>query len=158
MTPTQRTLAECRKRGWLAEVVERWVPHYGTDEEGKKRGGVRKDLFGFVDVVVIADGRLLFIQATSGTNVTHRKEKILTECKDNLAAVLNCGVRVEIWGWRKLKKPVERKYWQVRVEEITQPAPRIGNAAEAIHALREAGLKAWDDVADPEALMKELRG
>lgn len=123
ISPTQRTLAECRARGWTAEVVERWIPNRGTDENGKlttRPGGVRKDLFGFCDVVAITDtGRMVFIQATSGPNVAARKTKILTECSANLIAVLNAGVKVEVWGWRKLKKPVGRKYWQVRVEEIT---------------------------------------
>jgi predicted lactoylglutathione lyase len=29
---------------------------------------------------------------------------------------------------------------------------------EMIRRLREAGLKAWDDVADPETLIREMRG
>jgi len=36
--------------------------------------------------------------------------------------------------------------------------PRIGNVDEAIAELRAAGLDAWDQVDDPEALLRELRG
>jgi hypothetical protein len=35
--------------------------------------------------------------------------------------------------------------------------PRLGNAMEAIEQLRTAGLSAWDDVADPEELVRGLR-
>lgn len=37
-------------------------------------------------------------------------------------------------------------------------APRIGNVTAAIKSLRAAGLDAWDKVADPEALLREIRG
>lgn len=37
------------------------------------------------------------------------------------------------------------------------PNPRLGNVTEAIAALREAGLDAWDQVDDPEKYIRELR-
>ena len=46
-TPTTaRTLAECRRRGWIAGVVERRIPF-------PKPRGTKIDLFGVIDVVAI---------------------------------------------------------------------------------------------------------
>jgi hypothetical protein len=36
--------------------------------------------------------------------------------------------------------------------------PKIGDVTEALNELRDAGLKAWDDIADPEAFIRDLRG
>lgn len=46
-SPTQRTLAECKKRGWTAGVVERHIPF-------PKPQGTKIDLFGVIDIVAIA--------------------------------------------------------------------------------------------------------
>ena len=35
--------------------------------------------------------------------------------------------------------------------------PRLGNAREALDELRNAGLKAWDEIEDPEAFIQGLR-
>ena len=121
MTPTQRTLQECRRLGLVAEVVERWVPNRGKDESGnERRGGVRKDLFQFCDIVALdpKEKRVIFIQATTMGNATNRKRKLLNECHMNLRYATECGVSVQLWCWRKLAKPVNRRWWQVRVEEI----------------------------------------
>lgn len=88
-SPTQRTLARLRADGWLAEVVERWIPG----------ANVRKDLWGFVDVVAIKSGVTLGVQSTSGSNVAARVTKIADS--PNLAAVRAAGWRLEVDGWRK---------------------------------------------------------
>ena len=36
--------------------------------------------------------------------------------------------------------------------------PHLGDVDTAIQGLREAGMKAWDDVTNPEALIREMRG
>ena len=66
MSPTQRTLAECKRRGWIAQVVERWNAH----------ARIRQDLFGFIDVLALDGKRTYGIQATSATNVASRLHKI----------------------------------------------------------------------------------
>jgi hypothetical protein len=45
MTPTARTLAFLRRAGYLAAVVESWLPHTFR----------RRDLFGFADVPELAE-------------------------------------------------------------------------------------------------------
>lgn len=102
-SPTQRTLEECRKRGWHAEVVERWNPH----------ARVRNDLFGFIDVLAITpDGETVGIQATSYGNASARVRKITEHA--NLPAVRLAGWKVLVWGWRKVGAR-----WQVREIDLS---------------------------------------
>lgn len=91
MSPTQRTLAEMRKRGYLCEVVERWNPH----------ARVRNDLYGFIDVLCIADTETIGVQATSGSNVSARVKKIADA--ENTARVRSAGWRILVQGWTKQK-------------------------------------------------------
>lgn len=114
MTPTQRTLQRCRDNGWEADVCERWVPiknHPG--------GGVRKDLFGFIDVLVLGDDETLAIQATSGSNGNARVIKITTECRKQAISWIRNGNKIQVWAWRKLKKKVDGKTWQPRITDVT---------------------------------------
>lgn len=88
-SPTQRTLAELRKRGYpLVAVTERWNPH----------ARIRQDLFGIVDVLAVGDD-ILAVQATSGSNVSKRVAKI-TE-SEALPALRKAGIRVLVHGWTK---------------------------------------------------------
>lgn len=106
MTPTARTLAACRKTGRIAEVVERWIP----------RANKRKDLFGFIDIVVL-DGLpgVLGIQCTSGSNVSARVKKIREECWPAAESWLRAENRIEVWGWRK-----KAGRWGVRIVKIEE--------------------------------------
>lgn len=108
LTPTQRSLAWLREQGYLCEVVEHWNAH----------ARVRKDLFGFVDILAIdSDARLtMAVQTTSGSNMAARVAKI--RANPNLATVLAAGWKIEVHGWRKIIGEQGRKIWQVRVEVI----------------------------------------
>jgi hypothetical protein len=108
-SPTQRTLAECRRRGWTACVVEKWV------EQTRRR----VDAFGFGDVLVAAAGGPMLIQATSGANGASRVAKITGECAEAARAWLASGGQIEVWAWRKYAKPVDRKYWRAFTTPIT---------------------------------------
>ena len=48
MTPTQRTLAALGDLGYTSGMVERWI--------AKKPFGIRKDLFGIIDIIAIKAG------------------------------------------------------------------------------------------------------
>ena len=48
---SERTLRECRKRGWIADKVERWVPI-----RGHPAGGIRKDFLGAFDIIAFERG------------------------------------------------------------------------------------------------------
>jgi hypothetical protein len=90
MTPTQLTLRKLRADGWLAEVVERWVPG----------ANIRKDLFGFVDILALRDGETLAVQATSYTNISARVNKIAS--LDAVADVRRANWSIWVIGWRKV--------------------------------------------------------
>lgn len=106
MSPTARTLAELRKQGFEAAVVESWNHITKT----------RRDLFGHLDLLAIRPGETLGVQATSGSNVAARVKKIQAEPR--AVVWLKAGNRLEVWGWRKLAKPVNRKSWTCRVVRL----------------------------------------
>lgn len=102
MSPTARTLAELRRLGYVAEVVERWIP----------RTKIRVDLFGTIDVVAVREGECLGVQATSGSNAAARLNKAKAEPR--LAAWLRAGCRFEVWSWRLAGVRGARKVWTLR--------------------------------------------
>lgn len=118
MSPTARTLAWFRKRGYECGVTEHWVKHPGM------RMGVRKDLFGFIDVVAIGDSGTIGVQATSRDNIASRVRKI-----EGIPAAklwLSAGNRIVVIGWRKNAKS---NRWEPRLTE----AMLIGGSMQWIH-------------------------
>jgi hypothetical protein len=118
VTPTQRTLAELRRQGYLAAVVEKWNPH----------AKVRQDLFGIIDVLAVEPRaapwgiRTLAVQATSGSNVAARVTKLRaarwpppTKRKPAgelvFPPLLAAGWRIEVWGWRN---SAASRRWELR--------------------------------------------
>ena len=47
------------------------------------------------------------------------------------------------------------RIYEFEIKDFTQP--KLGDPSEAIEQLRNAGLKAWDRISDPGALIEELR-
>lgn len=105
-SPTQRTLAELRKNGYLPWVVEKWN-HYAK---------IRQDLLGCVDVLAFRKGAVLGVQATSGSNVSARVAKAKAEPR--LRVFLESGCSFEVWGWRKLKGGWECRRVPICLEEV----------------------------------------
>lgn len=101
-SPTQLTLEKLRGEGYLCEVVERWVPG----------ANIRKDLFGFIDILAIREGDVLAVQATSKSNVSARVNKIAEH--ENIAEVRKLGWQIEVWGWHKVNNR-----WQVAVTDVS---------------------------------------
>lgn len=103
LSPTARTLALCKRKGWIAEIVERWIP----------MARKRKDLFGFTDIVIVRDKKLILLQVTTGSNVHARMKKIL---ESPLAPrVLEIpSIEIEVWGWRE-KKIKGSSTWEPRI-------------------------------------------
>lgn len=108
MSPAQRTLALCRRQGFTVAITEHW-------NQFARR---RVDLFGFIDVLAISDEQTLGIQTTSGDNVSHRVEKIVT--LPAAAAWLRAGNRIVVHGWSKRGPRGQRKTWACREVEITE--------------------------------------
>ncbi len=113
--PAARSLAELRKQGYYAQVVERWIPMTRR----------RLDLYGFIDIVAIdSAGALpgvLAVQATSTSNMSARLQKICTECADEARAWLQTGNRIEIHGWAKRGAKGKRKLWTLRRHTVELP-------------------------------------
>jgi len=113
-SPTSRTLELLRDTGWVADVVERWVP--------KTR--VRRDLYGVIDVLAfhVEHSRILGVQATSGPNGAARTTKILKEPRAR--GWLRAGGELEVWAWRRYVQPDASPgstgaLWRPRVTTIT---------------------------------------
>lgn len=88
MTPTQRSLEALREAGYLPVVVEHWNAF----------AKIRKDLWGWADILAIKKGEVLAVQVTSDSNVSARIKKI--QESDTIAKVREAGIRVEVHGWK----------------------------------------------------------
>lgn len=91
MSPTQRSLKKLREEGYLCEIVEKTIP----------KCFIKKDLFGFVDILCLKDEEILGVQTTSGANFANRVQKIKNH--ENLEMVKMAGIKISVHGWRKLK-------------------------------------------------------
>lgn len=115
MSPTQRTLADLKARGYRAGIVERWIAF-------RK---IRIDLFNIIDIVAIkpttidGPGHVLGVQSTGQAFSEHLK-KLTIEKADETRAWLESGARLELYGWRKLKvkRGKSATRWTPRIQEI----------------------------------------
>jgi hypothetical protein len=105
ISPTQRTLALCRKHGWTCQTVEKWNAH----------AHIRQDLFGFVDVLCMNGTSFIAVQSTTGDHAAERIAKIKLEPRALLW--LQTGGRIFVHGWRKL---TNARSWTCREIELTE--------------------------------------
>jgi len=91
MSPTQRSLKYLRDEGYLVAIVEHWQPF----------ARIRKDLWGWADLLAIKRGEVLAVQVTS-EGVANRVAKITNS--ETIGRVREAGIRVEVHGWRKNAK------------------------------------------------------
>jgi hypothetical protein len=116
-SPTQRTLAECKRRGWTAQVVERRVPFHHTTI----------DLFGCIDIVALLPGGIAGIQTCAGASHAARRTKSLAEPR--LALWLARGGKFSIWSWSKRGARGKRKVWTLREEWLGDPPVHLPGSA-----------------------------
>lgn len=118
---TERTIAALNKAGAYSGIVERFIKDAGplkfTYIGGKKMGkrtGVRKDLFGIIDIIALFPGRTRICGIQScGQAFSEHKKKILS----NFYSVSWLRYAdLELWGWRQLGK---RKIWTLRVHKFS---------------------------------------
>ena len=102
-SPTKRSLDYLREQGYHVEIVEHWNPF----------ARIRKDLWGWCDILAIRKGEVLAVQVTASA-VSDRIKKIMAS--DTLALVRDANIRVVVHGWRKSAKT--NKY-VLRVEDIS---------------------------------------
>ena len=104
MSPTQLTLRKLKNDGWTTvQIVEYFVPF----------AKVRRDLFGFIDVLAVKDGDTLGIQCTTFNNRLARVRKI--EDSDHLPVLRSANWSLEVWGWRKNKS----NKWEVDIIDVS---------------------------------------
>lgn len=106
-SPTKRTLKWFREAGWNCHVVEHWNAF----------ARVRQDLFGFIDIVCVKDGRpVTGIQCTTRQNLLSREEKAFA--RDEFYLWLKGGGTIYFFGW-KLSSPkgVKAKRWCALIHE-----------------------------------------
>jgi hypothetical protein len=101
-SPTQLSLKKLREDGWLAEVVERWIPG----------ANIRKDLWGWVDIVALKDGETLAVQTTSYSNMSARAKKIAES--ETVSEVRKANWSIQVHGWHK-----KDSRWVVKINDIS---------------------------------------
>ena len=90
MTPTARTIALMRERGFTADVVERRITKRLT-----------RDFLGIIDVIALKEGCApWFIQTTGGNNKWMRRQKMLES--PHLPLLQSVGT-VVLHEWNQLK-------------------------------------------------------
>lgn len=92
MSPTQRTLALLKSRGWTAGVVEKWVPG----------AFIRRDLFNIIDIIALTGTQIAGVQSCGEAFADHRK-KIEEENAPIAEKWIANGGRLILVGWRPVK-------------------------------------------------------
>jgi len=108
---TSRTLEYIRSQGWMADKVEQFNPYAG-------KFGQRKDMFGFADIVAMGEGKIIAIQSC-GQAYSEHDRKITQEVAESALKWLQCGGRLMLIAWRKvkLKRGGKAERWQPRIKE-----------------------------------------
>lgn len=126
--PKERSMTELRSRGFIVADVEKWMP-----PRGNMKMGIRRDVFGFGDLLV-TNGRITYlVQCCSGDggSFAEHKRKIVGPVDEQLEdkqykAALAVIRNAEIWkagknaillhGWRKQELKGQRAKWILREE------------------------------------------
>jgi hypothetical protein len=89
MAPTTRTLTHLRRCGYVAAVVEPWIPHVPNR---------RRDLFNFADVLAVYPVRreVVLVQVTTADHLANRLAKVRAAVA--LPGLLAAGGRLDRLG------------------------------------------------------------
>ena len=88
---TQSSIDYLTELGYLCDVVEKTIPHTF----------IKKDLYGFIDILCIRENEVLGVQTTSRVNILARSNKIAEH--KNVDAVRKAGIKIHIHGWAMVK-------------------------------------------------------
>jgi hypothetical protein len=114
---TQMSLKHIRAdpRIHQAAIVERWMPNSSGGI------GVRKDLFGIIDILAIGPGLTIAIQSTSKKQITPHVRK-LTDAPESVE-VLRAGWELWIYGWAKPRHRWELTTRQFKIADALSTSP-----------------------------------
>jgi len=109
LSPTQRTLKAMREQGRICASCERWNPY----------AGVRQDLFGFIDLIVLDPERGAIAIQTCGQSFAEHVRKLTEERNETVFEWLKHHP-LELWGWRKVKHKRGGKAmrWKPRIADV----------------------------------------
>jgi len=110
-----RSLKHLRDQGYHADVCERWMPFRGGLE-----GGVRKDLFGFIDILAYTrTGEIAAVQCTSKQQMTRhlRDYRRHDPTRQAILDWLYGGRAFALHGWHQPNGKGTR--WQLEQRIIT---------------------------------------
>lgn len=112
-SPMERTKAELKKAGIIHQVVERYHP-----KSKKYPFGCKEDFLNIIDLIALDSG-VVGIQVC-GTDWKPHQRKIMDDQKENSLAWLENGGRLEVWGWRLVKKKRGGKamIWKPRIADV----------------------------------------
>jgi hypothetical protein len=104
-----------RQLGYVADVVERWLPH----------ANVRRDLFGCIDLIAVhaLERGVLAVQCTTRGHVSDRLAK--ARGRPELRTWLAAGNRLEVWGWQRRERRWEVVRVTVTYEALADDSPII---------------------------------
>jgi hypothetical protein len=102
-SPTQLSLAKLREEGYIVDVVERWIPG----------ANIRKDLYGFIDIIALKGKETLVVQTTSASNLSARCKKIADH--ENVGAVREAGWTIHVHGWHQ----DDKRKWHCKVKDVS---------------------------------------
>ena len=102
-SPTQLSLKLLREQGWLVDVVEKWIPG----------ANIRKDLYGFGDLLCIKGKDTLVVQTTTASNMSARINKIADH--ENVRKVREAGWAIHVHGWHLDAK----RKWHCKVKDLS---------------------------------------
>jgi len=109
-SPTTRSIAYLRDKGYEVDVVERWISFGG-------KGGIRKDFGGFADLIAYNADHTLAIQVTTKENVNARIKKV--KGMETLDKWLSAHHRhFIVHGWAKRGERGKRKTWELDIHPI----------------------------------------
>jgi len=102
-SPTQLSLKLLREQGWLVDVVEKWIPG----------ANIRKDLYGFGDLLCIKGKDTLIVQTTTASNMLARINKIADH--ENVGKVREAGWAIHVHGWHQ----DDKRKWHCKVKDLS---------------------------------------
>lgn len=116
LSATQRTLKAMREQGRIVDICEKWVRNPVAPG-----GGFRKDLFGFLDLIILDPAYgIVGVQSCGQSFSAHIHKMTDSECTGNVIEWLKCGGHIELWGWRKvkLKRGGKAMRWKPRIADF----------------------------------------
>jgi hypothetical protein len=98
-----------REQGRICASCERWNPH----------AGIRQDLFGFIDLIVLDPERGAIAIQTCGQSFAEHVRKLTEERNEAVFEWLKHHP-LELWGWRKVKQKRGGKAmrWKPRIADV----------------------------------------